>query len=74
MHGFAGDGYRGDTAAAAAVADFGAVAMMAARNCENAVAKNQVPITVLTRIRGDNFVTIDRPTGERQSSPVVWNR
>ncbi len=48
--------------------------MIAARNCAKAVARNHDPITVLTSRRGDSFVTIDKPTGDRQSSPVVSSR
>lgn len=44
------------------------------QNWENAVARNQLPMTVLTSLLGESFVTIDRPTGERQSSPVVCSR
>ena len=48
--------------------------MIAERKAEKAVARNHIPITVLTSRAGESFVTIDRPTGERQSSPVVWSR
>ena len=44
------------------------------RNWEKAVAKNQAPMTVLTRRVGESFVTMERPTGERHSSPVVCSR
>ena len=41
---------------------------------ENAVARNHAPITVLTMRAGESLVTIESPTGERHSSPVVWSR
>ena len=50
------------------------VAMMAAKYAEKAVAMNHPPITVLTSRFGDSFVTMDSPTGDKQSSPVVWRR
>ena len=49
-------------------------AMMAARNCEKAVARNHMPITVLTRNAGVSLVIIDNPTGDRHSSPVVCSK
>ena len=49
-------------------------AISPARYCENAVARNQPPITVLTIRAGESRVTIERPTGETHSSPVVCSR
>jgi len=34
-------------------------------------AKNHIPIIIPTILFGDNLVTDDNPTGERQSSPIV---
>jgi len=42
-----------------------------AMNSELAVAKNQTPIIKPTIFGGDNLVTADRPTGDKQSSPQV---
>ncbi len=39
-----------------------------------AVPRNQVPIMRLTNFGGASLVTFDKPTGDRQSSPNVWNR
>src|SRR5690554_5988402 len=36
--------------------------------------KNQAPITKPTAFLGDSFVIIERPTGERFNSPMVWNK
>ena len=57
-----------------AVADVGELGNDAARNWEKAVERNHAPMTVLTRTAGESRVIIESPTGERQSSPVVWNR
>ena len=40
----------------------------------NAVATNQAPMTVLASRAGDNFVTMESPTGDKQSSPVVCSK
>ena len=41
---------------------------------ESAVARNQVPMLTPTTLPIDSLVTAERPTGDRQSSPVVCNR
>ena len=43
-------------------------------NSELAVAKNQTPIIKPTILTGDNLVTAESPTGERQSSPQVCKK
>ena len=50
------------------------VAIWPAKKPENAVAKNHAPMAVLTMRWGASFVIIERPTGERHSSPVVCRR
>ena len=44
------------------------------RMCAKAFDKNQSPISKPANRTGAILVTIDNPTGERQSSPVVCNR
>ena len=43
-------------------------------NSELAVAKNQTPIINPTIFPGDNLVTYDKPTGDKQSSPHVCSK
>src|SRR4051812_47964887 len=38
-----------------------------------AFARNQTPMSSEAKRTGATFVTYDSPTGERQSSPNVWN-
>ena len=37
-------------------------------------ANIQTAIKIEANFGGDNFVTTDKPTGERQSSPIVCNK
>ncbi len=38
------------------------------------LARNQTAIMKATMERTESLVISDMPTGDRQSSPVVWNR
>jgi hypothetical protein len=40
----------------------------------NEVARNQMPIICPTSFAGDSFVIALKPTGLKQSSPVVWKK
>ena len=48
--------------------------MMPASQFATKLIRNQTPIISDARRSGASLVTIERPTGEMQSSPIVWNR
>lgn len=45
-----------------------------AKYCAEAMLANHIPIISETTRGGDNLVIIDKPTGDKQSSPKVWNK
>ena len=48
-----------------------ALAIKPATKFPAADAKNHIPIIIPTILFGDNLVTEERPTGDKQSSPIV---
>ena len=47
---------------------------MPASQLATKLIRNQTPIISDARRSGASLVTIERPTGEMQSSPIVWKK